>query len=1026
MRYNSDSRAPNPNVMTDQAGPLRFQRQIVLPVAIVLIALVAALLLGFQRYIDWQEAEHTRLTVRQAGQVWERLRTMDTRQLDYFASRAVVDPALVAAMRRRDGAALLALAKPAYDRLHDQFGVSHWYFITPDRHVLMRVHAPSNVGDLVNRKTLLEAVATGRPATGLELGATATLTLRHVVPWHADGELIGYLEMGTEVDWFERVIKDMLGVEVASAVHKPYTSAADFEFGKRALGFTGQWQDYPGIAILGQTVRPLPAGLMAPWQAYAAGGPELVTEVAAAGHVWSIGFLRVQDYSGRPVASLAFLRPLDTALAARAEQLMLAVALATVLTVLLIAALVHRVRRIETQMVAAQSALRENEQRFRDFASASSDWWFWETDADMHFTYMSENTPQVVGLPVATMLGKRRDELAAPPKAGEEPRWQGYLDTVARRQPFNQYEYRIALPNGTCRWLSVSGVPRFGPEGRFQGYRGTGANITERKAREEAEEYVREGTEIKLAVARAMQEVEQPFRARLDAALRALAGLRGALPGGGVRVELAGEEAGPGGFHSGEALWQQAMPGIEPGEVRLVAHCQVRPEPGHGHYFIALSHGREVLGVLEVDTVAKPPDNPARLEALRQIGELVALGVLNERTARLQRQAAVQAEAASVAKSQFLATMSHEIRTPLNGILGMAQLLQDPDLSGAEQLDYAQTILNSGQTLLALLNDILDLSKIEAGKLELDQRPLMPATLLNELPRLFREAAGRKQLAISTAWGGPDSAAYLGDETRLRQMLANLINNAIKFTERGEIRLAAHELRRQDGRARLRFSVTDTGIGVAEDKLDRLFQPFTQVDGSHTRLYGGTGLGLSIVRKLAEAMGGAVGVESRAGEGSTFWFEIEAECADTGPDPTRDAGPAGPVPRPGRAAAILVVEDNPVNQMVIKAMLGKLGHTVQCVENGQLAVDAIRQGLAPDLVFMDIQMPVMTGYEATRLIRRWEAEQGRPRLAIVALTASAFPEDRAGCERAGMDDYLAKPVQLPALKATLAHWLGEP
>jgi PAS domain S-box-containing protein len=1014
--------------MAQNPPSLGFQKLIVLPVGLALVAVVALFLAGFLNYLDWRDAERTEQTVSQVEQTWQRLLRESTRQLEHFTHQAALDPGLATAMRRRDGAALLALTKPTYDELHRRFGISHWYFIAPDRRIVLRVHDPANVGDLIQRKTLLAAQTRGQPVTGLELGATATMTLRHVQPWYAGGELIGYLEMGTEVGWFDQLIKDMLGVEVLSAVHKEFTSEANFARGKRALGFSGLWPDHDGIAILNQTLAP-PAALIPAWQSFAASGPGRVIDFKEAGQAWSTGFLLLKDIADRPVASLAILRPMNAALASRNRLTALVVGGAALLTAALIAALVLRVRRIERQTLAAEAAVRENEQRFRDFASAASDWWFWETDPELRFTYLSESAGKVVGRPLDSMLGKRRDELAATAASpDEQAAWQAYRDTIARREPFLQYEYRIALPDGGWRWLSVSGVPRFGEDGAFLGYRGTGANITERKAREEAEGHVREGTEIKLAVARALQEVDRPFAARIDTALAALARMRCVLPEGGARLELPHEESGGHAFHTGEAMWRTDLPDLAVGEVRVVGHCQVRSDPAHGHYFLPLAHGDQRLGVLELDTRPNPPEHPARLESLRQIGEIFALGVINERTARLYREAAAQAAAANQAKSQFLATMSHEIRTPLNGILGMAQLMLEPDLSEPERLDYAETILASGQTLLTILNDILDFSKIEADKLELAYAPFMPASLVGGIAMLFREAAGRKRLALATAWQGPEGQAYQGDEVRLRQMLANLINNAIKFTERGEIRVEAREVTRQGEIARLRFSIVDTGIGIAQDQLARLFQPFSQVDGSNTRSYGGTGLGLSIVRKLAELMGGQAGVASEAGAGSTFWFEIEARLVDLAAPDASDFARAETVasaPDSG-PANILVVEDNATNRQVIKAMLGKLGHVVAMAEDGRLAVAAIQQGATPDLILMDLQMPELNGIDATRQIRAWEREQGRARIPIVALTASAFPEDRDGCIEAGMDDYLAKPVQMARLKTALSHWLDQP
>ena len=401
------------------------------------------------------------------------------------------------------------------------------------------------------------------------------------------------------------------------------------------------------------------------------------------------------------------------------------------------------------------------------------------------------------------------------------------------------------------------------------------------------------------------------------------------------------------------------------------------------------------------------------------------------------------AEAASIAKSRFLATMSHEIRTPMNGILGMAQLLLSPNLEDAARQDYARTVLNSGQTLLTLLNDILDLSKVEAGKVELESAAFEPGQILHEAQTLFAEAAAQKGLRIESAWNGP-TQRYLGDPHRLRQMLSNLVGNALKFTEKGQIRIEAREVERDGQRALIEFSVTDTGIGIPADKQALLFKPFSQADSSTTRQFGGTGLGLSLVRSMAMLMGGDVGIESEAGQGSRFWFRIRADLLAVGAD-SRDevrqakvgadgtecpaAGTAMGVGSgtPGTfAGRILVVDDNPTNRMVLKAMLNKPGVHCDFAENGQQAVDAITGAdkIAPDLVLMDCQMPVLDGYQATRRIRQWESENARPRLTIVALTASAFEDDRQNCLDVGMDDFLTKPIAIEKLMATLGHWLA--
>lgn len=398
-----------------------------------------------------------------------------------------------------------------------------------------------------------------------------------------------------------------------------------------------------------------------------------------------------------------------------------------------------------------------------------------------------------------------------------------------------------------------------------------------------------------------------------------------------------------------------------------------------------------------------------------------------QRTEELRKSEAA-ADAANLAKSRFLATMSHEIRTPMNGILGMAQLLLMPNLTHGEQQEYARTILTSGQSLLTLLNAILDLSKIEAGNIQIEAAAFDPEQLLREAQSLFFGAARSKGIQLECQWHGPPGQRYRSDAQHLRQMLANLVGNAIKFTAQGQVRIEAGEIERNgdsDGNsALLEFSISDTGIGIPDTKHHLLFKPFSQTDSSNTREFGGSGLGLSIVSSLARLMGGSVGVESEPGKGSRFWFRIRADLVAAGED-SRSAERLVETASPSARLSgdVLVVEDDPTNCRVTKALLGKLGLRVTLANDGRQAVDAITQGATPDIVLMDIHMPVMDGHQATRCIRQWEAENSRPRVPIIALTADAFEENRVLCLAAGMDDFLAKPVSVDGLQSVFGKWL---
>jgi len=422
------------------------------------------------------------------------------------------------------------------------------------------------------------------------------------------------------------------------------------------------------------------------------------------------------------------------------------------------------------------------------------------------------------------------------------------------------------------------------------------------------------------------------------------------------------------------------------------------------------------VGVLRVGFVKSP--TPELREEIEAIVSMIGLVVLQESAQR-------QAHKLAQAKSEFLAKMSHEIRTPLNGVIAAADLMAATQLND-EQRELLDTLRLSAKTLLGIINDILDFSKIEAGRMVLETLPFTPTVLVEEVVSIMAPAAHSKGLTVRTELSSSLPHSVAGDPLRLRQILLNFVGNAIKFTACGEVVIRAMRLKKGEGQsAWLRFEVQDTGVGIPPEKQAGIFDAFTQADSSVTRQYGGTGLGLAICKRLVELMGGQIGVYSQPGQGSCFWFEVPLPVIQENAPEETTAQPSGSALNSHEldGVRVLLVEDNPVNQKVAIRMLQKLGCVVELAENGQQALEKLERA-SYDIVLMDMQMPVMDGLTATRLLRQREQQTGHHQV-VIALTANAMQTDRELCLEAGMDDYLSKPLTLDALQVMLFRWIAQ-
>ncbi len=778
---------------------------------------------------------------------------------------------LKAAFKAKDRHALLEQTRVLYHQLRSQYQITHFYFSGPDRVNILRAHQPDRYGDKIDRITTLTAEKTGKLSYGIELGPLGTFTLRVVVPWYEQDRLLGYVELGEEIEHITQKIRGILGVEIFIVIEKKYLNRENWEAGMKMLNRKFNWDQFPDLVMAYQTSDLVPQEFIRIFSNDKQMSKIASTAVETNGRYHRSAVFPLKDAGDRLVGHMVIMRDITSLMDDLRMTILLVCGVCLLVGGALFLLFYVYMGRVEKHLDMTNKALRESEEKYRNILNSIEDSYL-EVDLAGNITFSNPSVIRLLGYADYELKGANFRQFIDP----------SMIDEVFKA--FNKI-YQTSIP---ARHLPVDIITK-------------------------------DGTRL--------------------------------------NVEMSVSQ-------------------LKDANDQTVGFCGI---------------GRDMT------------------ERKRAESEL--------------QMAKEAADAANKAKSEFLASMSHEIRTPMNAIIGMADLLSESPLK-PEQQQYVQIFRSAGENLLGLINDILDLSKVESGEMTLENSPFDLYDLMERVSDVTAIRAHKKGLELGILAMHDVPRFIYGDPTRLRQILINLIGNAIKFTNEGEVfvkvaRLAPEHHQTTTHRVSLLFSIRDTGIGIPADKIDFIFERFTQADSSTTRRYGGTGLGLAITKQLVELMGGRIWAESNEGQGSSFFFVVEFKEQER---------PEIPLTFPEidiKGLKTLVVDDTAINRLILREILIRWGALVTEAEDGQMALDMLKkaeeEGKPYKLALLDCRMPRMDGFAVAEEIQDNQAMKG---LSVMMLTSDNRSGDITRAKELGIQGYLIKPVKRGELQEAIRAVIG--